>query len=282
MSLPPSSLPSEDVTQRVLTFYQELPFNARDSVDAAAINVKKHDPVRSYPPLRGKVDNCLVLEVGCGVGWLSNGLAYHHDSNVMGIDFNPVAIERARATARALKLPTRFEVQNLFEYTPTERFQLVVSLGVLHHTHDCEGAVRRICREFLDVTGVAVIGLYHTFGRRPFLEHFRKLQSAGASEDELLKEYGRLHNISEDLTHLKSWFRDQVLHPHETQHTYAELRQILESEDLVVTTTSLNRFAEIDSHAEIERQEAECEQTSLKAIADGRYYPGFFVVVAER
>lgn len=280
MSTPPT--PSEDITQRVLTFYQELPFNARDSVETAAKNVKGHDPVRSYPPLAGKVKNRHILEVGCGVGWFSNGLSYHHDSKVFGIDFNPIAIERARATASSLNLKARFDVQNLFEYVPTEGFPLVVSLGVLHHTHDCEAAVRRICRRFLGDSGMVMIGLYHTFGRRPFLDHFKKLQNAGTPEDELLREYGRLHNISEDLTHLKSWFRDQVLHPHETQHTYAELRSILESEGLEVTKTSLNRFEEIQSHAEIERHEVLCEQTSLKALRDGRYYPGFFVVVAER
>jgi SAM-dependent methyltransferase len=274
--------PQDEISQNVLSFYKELPFNARDSVSAAAEHVRMHDPVGSYPPLRGRVKRKRILEVGCGVGWFSNGLAFHHNARVTGIDFNPVAIERAEATARALKLTSRFSVQNLFEYSPPERFSLVVSLGVLHHTSDCEGAVRRICKHFLDERGTVVIGLYHTFGRKPFLEHFRTLQKSGASEDELLKEYGRLHNLSDDATHLRSWFRDQVLHPHETQHTYAELRSIIESEGLRISSTSLNRFNPITSHEEIEIQELQCKQVSLNAISEGRYYPGFFVVVAER
>ena len=270
------------VSDRVLAFYRELPFNYRDSAEAASENVRSHDPVRTYPPLRGLVKRSEVLEIGSGVGWCSNGLAYHHHSRAHGIDLNPVAVQRATEVAKLLRISSQFQVADVFAFEPTHRYPLVVSLGVLHHTADCHGAIQRICERFLTPNGKFLLGLYHSHGRTPFLDHFRGLQAAGVTEDDLLREYGRLHQLSGDVTHLRSWFRDQVLHPHETQHTYAEIRQLLETQGMTVTATSLNRFQPIVSHQEIERLEVECSVVSRQAINEGRYYPGFFVVMAEK
>ena len=34
-----------------------------------------------------------ILDVGCGGGWLVNNLSYHFkDENVLGIDYNPEAL----------------------------------------------------------------------------------------------------------------------------------------------------------------------------------------------
>jgi len=274
--------PNDSIAGAVLNFYRTLPFNKRDSLREAIRNVKSHDPAMSYPPLAEIVSRGRILEVGCGVGWFSNGLAYHHASDVTGIDFNPVAIEQSRAVAENLDLKSSFQVADLFTYQPQVRFDTVVSLGVLHHTENCEAALRRVCSEFVAENGTVVVGLYHRYGRRPFLEHFKELANLGNSEDTLLEEYGRLHSRISDKTHLRSWFRDQVLHPHETQHTFAEVRAIVESCGMTVTATSLNHFARIEDIDAIENNEVKMEEISRQAIADGRYFPGFFVVFAQR
>jgi hypothetical protein len=86
-----------------------------------------------------------------------------------------------------------------------------------------------------------------------------------------------------DETHLRSWFRDQVLHPHETQHTYEEISDVLREEGCVIEATSFNRFKRLPSLAKVTQLERRCERTSLDALCKkGRYYPGFFVVWARR
>ena len=37
-----------------------------------------------------------VLELGCGAGWLSNSISYYYGAKVLGVDFNPIAIEMAK------------------------------------------------------------------------------------------------------------------------------------------------------------------------------------------
>jgi hypothetical protein len=271
----------EATAAAVLSFYRELPLNYGADTESQMEGVRGTNPTDLHPPLRRIVNRAKILEVGSGAGWLSNGLAYHHRAECLGIDFNQVAVDRARETARALDLTTRFEVADLFEYTPRERYPLVISLGVLHHTGDCQAAIRHICRRFLSEKASFYLGLYHLYGRQPFLDHFKNLQDGGVGAEQLESEFARLYRLSADSTHLRSWFRDQVLHPHETQHTYKEIRDVLEDLGLSIVATSLNAFKKIRSHEEIEDSEPECIEIGKQALREGRYYPGFFTVMAQ-
>ena len=82
----------------------------------------------------------------------------------------------------------------------------------------------------VETRGTIYIGLYHTHGRKPFKLFLKNLQNQGYSEERLLEEYAKIHTNLKDDIHIKSWFRDQVLHPHETLHTLEEIIPILDSE----------------------------------------------------
>jgi 2-polyprenyl-3-methyl-5-hydroxy-6-metoxy-1,4-benzoquinol methylase len=263
----------------VLDFYKNLPFNYGEHVDDHVKRIVGHDLVKTYPCLDGVLRPRLrVLEVGCGIGWVSCGLAYHWKCDVTAIDFNPVVIQRAQAIAERMSLAVRFEEADLFLYQCAQQAALVVSLGVLHHTNSCAEGVRRCMRDFTAPGGHVMIGLYHLYGRRPFLQHFEKMKKAGASEAKMLKEYGRLHHwIDSDKTHLNSWFRDQVLHPHETQHTLAELLEIAQACGLELVSTSINRFETIHDVSAIVATEPRYEKIGQERLAAGQYFPGFFI-----
>lgn len=272
------------IGQSVLEFYRALPFNTRQSAADHAREIRDRNAIESYPVLPPLLCDRVpaVLEVGCGTGWLSNGIAYHYRCPVVGLDFNPVAIERARAVAGELGVTPTFEVADLFEWTPETPFPLVISLGVLHHTSDCIGAMRRLCTRFVADGGHALIGLYHEFGRRPFLDHFASLKAKGASEDELLARFRALHDRLTDETHLRSWFRDQVLHPHESQHTLEEIMPVLEGCGMTLQSTSLNRFQPFVAVDELFTREKEYAAIAAERLAAGGYFPGFFVVLVRK
>jgi 2-polyprenyl-3-methyl-5-hydroxy-6-metoxy-1,4-benzoquinol methylase len=214
-----------------------------------------------------------------------NSCAHYYDApNVNGLDINAVALKQAKAVGRLVPGGERalLHEANVFEFAPGQRFTVVNSLGVLHHTSDCHAAIRRVI-QWIQPGGYLHLGLYHSFGRKPFLDHFREMRDRGASDGRLFEEFKRLNPQISDLTHLQSWFRDQVQHPHETQHTYEEIETLLREEGCVIEATSLNKFKRLPALSELQRLERNCERDSKRALyRDGRYYPGFFVVWARR
>lgn len=277
------SEPISFANPEVLEFYKELPFNFRESADESANVIRRTDYLSAYPVLRPLVRRGMrVLDVGCGTGWLTNSLAYHHRVVATGLDFNPIAVERAQAVAAILNLPTTFVVGDLFLYEPLEKFDLVVSIGVLHHTNDCIAAVRRLCERFVSPGGHVLIGLYHKYGRKPLLDHFQAMKDRGATEAEMLERYRELHGQLKDETLLLSWFRDQVLHPHETQHTLAEMVPVLNDAGLELVSTSINRFKSIESLPSLLEEERAFHEVGQRRLQENQYFTGFFVFLARK
>jgi len=267
----------------VLAFYKELPFNFQESVQNQAETLKANNSVLAYPPFAELISKDRnILEVGCGAGWLSNSMAYHYGVSVSAIDFNPVAIQRAAAVAEFLGLDANFKVADLFAYEPDEKADLVVSLGVLHHTDNCHAAIAKVLNDFVADNGYVFLGLYHAYGRRPFLEHFASMRANGASEDDMFERYRQLMPQATDTTHARSWFRDQVLHPHETQHTLAEIVPLLHECRFELLSTSINRFEPIEDLAAVYDMEKGYEAMSLEWLRKDKYFPGFFVVLARK
>lgn len=272
----------------VLAFYRELPFNHRRDAQTQAERLRAADPARGYPPLVTALRaRPRLLDVGCGTGWLPNAAALHHRCPAHGVDFNPVAVDRAREVAGLLGVPVSFDVADLFTYRPTPRFDLVTSLGVLHHTDDCTGGLVHIGQSMVAEGGRMIIGLYHEHARGPFLAHFDRMRRRGASEDAMYAEFRRLRTggaaETDDDTFLRSWFRDQVLHPHETRHTLAEMLPVLADLGFTLESTSVNGFGPLpDDPGELRYRERALAHEARRALAAGRYDPGFFLFQAVR
>ena len=271
----------------VLNFYRNLPFNYHSDKKLLAAEIRRANPLRAYPPLiEGLRLRPNLLDVGSGSGWLVNAAAFHHGCAARGIDFNPVVVERARETGRLLDVDVEFEVADLFTYRPGKRFQLVTSIGVLHHTADCFGAIRHIGRTLVDEVGRMFIGLYHKYGRRPFLAHFERMRRSGNSQDAMFAAFRQLYREkakNEDETLISSWFRDQVLHPRETSHTLDEILDLLPECGFTLESTSINNFASLPIDRQLlKEQEKTFEKISEEALSKSRFFPGFFVFMARR
>ena len=269
--------------QDVLEFYKILPFNVYGDISTAVNQIKKTDPFIIYPELKkifSKFDKIKVIDFGCGGGWLVNSLSYHHADNIeiVGVDFNPSAIEYAKKIKSKLNLSSDFFVSDLFTYKNEKKFNLIISLGALHHTNNCKEAIKYICK-FSETKSYLFLGLYHKYGRKPFLDHFEKIKNK--SEEIKFNEYKKLHKIK-DKKKLYSWFRDQVLHPHETQHTFEELVSIFNSAGYNIISTSINNFKKINDTNEIICNEKKLYYYAKEKLKIKEYFPGFFVTIGEK
>ncbi len=292
----------EKVTEQVAQFYQTLPFNYEGTMEEACRTIQAGNQIAAaYPPLDAilaSAEQGVVLDVGCGAGWFVNTVAYHYGLHAVGVDLCEPAIERAQAVSKHLSLDSRvrcvcadlFQLQS--RHLPwTNEFFLVNSIGVLHHTHDCREALRSVAA-LVESNGFIHIGLYHRYGRQPFLDLFKPYREAydnaineaarQAVEQQAFHTYRTLHSFSDE-TLLWSWFRDQVLHPHESRHTLQEVCGWLTDMGFQCLSTSINAFRAHDNWEALFEEEKKMYELSYRRnVREETFFPGFFTIIAQR
>ena len=107
--------------------------------------------------LKGK----LVLDVGCGMGRFAE-VATRWGARVVGVDLSAAAEVAAKNLADRDFVAFQADVFAL-PFAP-ESFDIIYSIGVLHHTPDCEAAVK-VLDKYLKPGGLLVVWLYSGYNK---------------------------------------------------------------------------------------------------------------------
>ncbi len=107
--------------------------------------------------LKGK----LVLDVGCGMGRFAE-VATRWGARVVGIDLSAAAEVAAKNLADRDFVAFQADVFAL-PFAP-ESFDVIYSVGVLHHTPDCEAAVKALAK-YLKPGGTLAVWLYSGYNK---------------------------------------------------------------------------------------------------------------------
>jgi SAM-dependent methyltransferase/uncharacterized protein YbaR (Trm112 family) len=211
-----------DVTDIVKAFYEEHPFPNYDDIDSDTSLAEKAQKGILARLMDEQIPrNARVLEVGCGTGQLSNFLGMQSSRRVIGSDMCLHSLQLAKGFKDQWSIKgANFLQMNLFRPAlKTASFDVVMSMGVLHHTSDPRGAFESIAR-VLKPGGFIVIGLYNKIGRLP-TDIRRFLFKVGGDTLSFLDSHMRDHRYNEERK--RAWFLDQYKHPHESKHTFSEV-----------------------------------------------------------
>ena len=279
--------------ERVKDFYKDNPFNFSTNLDLLSKSLIERNQILEYKDLHellikrnkflGEREIKTIIEFGCGTGWLTNSIILYYKKSVKSIDFTEKALSTAKAISERLNLETNFVNSDIFNYEENALYDLVISMGVLHHTKNCREAFRKICK-FVKPKGYVYLGLYHLYGRRPMLR-FLQSYSRWHGEQSAYNLFKKMNAEMGDNEHSYSWFRDQVLHPHETQHTLEELYSWLEEEKFELKSTSINNYKSIknlDPKDLIKLEKNMEKYSSKKNIEELVFNPGYFTICAKK
>ena len=258
----------------VKEFYKSTPFNYSEEIDLYIRSIRRSNQILEYEDLHSLllkrknwnrtpvVNN--VIEFGCGTGWLTNTISYYYQKNVKAIDFTTKALEVAKNAAKKLAINPDFIQEDIFNYEDSNLYDLVISMGVLHHTSNCKEAFKKISK-FVKPGGRLYVGLYHFYSRRPMLKMLREYNH-WHGEKSAYRLFRRMNSTMMNEDHSYSWFRDQVIHPNETQHTLLEVKDWLDELGMKIESTSINNYRNIRKvdEEQIDLLEREFEQYSYK------------------
>lgn len=171
-----------------------------------------------------------ILDVGCGTGEIACSMATHA-KKVAGIDFSQNSIQHANITAKKFKLKnTHFEHADLFTYSPTQKFDIVTSFGVLHHTSDFQKGFHHIA-QWAKFNGILIVGFYHPWGgmeqriEKGFAEILDGKDPAKRLE-RVEKRQGMKMN-----THSKAFWADRIAHPRENYFRVGDVKELFEKNE---------------------------------------------------
>jgi len=144
----------------------------------------------------------LVLDVGCGMGRFAE-VATRWGARVVGIDLSAAAEVAAKNLADRDFVAFQADVFAL-PFAP-ESFDIIYSVGVLHHTPDCEAAVKTLAK-FLKPGGLLVVWLYSGYNKwYRFSDFWRRYTHKMKPENlhRVLKvAVPFFHNVQEFLKHV--------------------------------------------------------------------------------
>jgi len=110
---------------------------------------------------REELKDKLVLDVGCGMGRFAE-VATRWGARVVGVDLSAAAEVAAKNLADRDFVAMQADVFSL-PFAP-ESFDIIYSVGVLHHTPDCEAAVKTLAK-YLKPGGVLAVWLYSGYNK---------------------------------------------------------------------------------------------------------------------
>ena len=280
--------------EAVKEFYEDTPFNFSNDSQFYVESIKNLNQIFEYKDLHKLLSNPIfpfqkpkvnsIIEFGCGTGWLCNSIAYYYKKkDITAIDFTSKALSIAKQASLKLNININYKDSDIFDYKDERKYDLVISNGVLHHTKDCRQALNHISK-FVNAEGYIYIGLYHLYSRIPML-NFLQSKCRWYGENAAYNLFKRMNSSINNFEHTYSWFRDQILHPHETQHTYEEVADWFEDLGFKVLSTSINNYSNIKKFKkeELFKLERKLEEYSYKQNTEKlEFNPGFFTICAKK
>ena len=173
-----ATLVSHNIIDKVKDFWDTRPCNIRhspnkvgtkayfDEVEIRKYFVEPHIPrFADFERWKGKK----VLEIGCGIGTDTINFA-RAGAKVTAVDLSEKSIEIAQQRANLYEQDIKFycgNAEELSNFVPIDKYDLVYSFGVIHHTPQPERIVAEL-QKYMSPTSIFKIMVYFRYSWKVF------------------------------------------------------------------------------------------------------------------
>lgn len=156
----------DSLTEHVRELYSQYPFPNADYRLDYGIQLLRFFSQAAPKGRKSFLEGARVLDAGCGTGNAVMQLARQFPtSRLCAVDVTPASIDIAKENAaRKGVRNVKFCVDDILTMDLGETFDVIISMGVLHHVSDMLLGITNLIRH-LDERGYLVLWLYGKYGR---------------------------------------------------------------------------------------------------------------------
>lgn len=240
----------DPISQKVQQQYEDNPYPRWTSLNQPDVVAKTFEIFIKYKFPETQPSTLIptphILVAGCGTGQhVFNTTNQFHTCKVKAFDLSRRSLAFALRKAKELNYSQiEFFQADILEIEKLgKKFDLIESVGVLHHMEDAFKGWKALT-ELLRPGGWMLIGLYSTLGRQDILATREWIKQKGftANVESMRQCRQQLLNVQDELIkpvtysidfYVTSACRDLLFHVHETQFTLVEIAKMIE--DLKLT-----------------------------------------------
>ncbi len=169
-----------NLLQRVKKYWDDRPCNIRHSKEPVGtrnyFNEVEYKKYKVEPHISGFADfnkwkDKKVLEIGCGLGTETINFA-RAGARVVAVDMSEKSLELAKKRAEVFGLSDKItfyqgNAEELDKFIPAQKFDLIWSFGVIHHTPNPENVIECI-KKYLSPSSELRMMVYNKFSWKVF------------------------------------------------------------------------------------------------------------------
>ncbi|MCA1625191.1 MAG: class I SAM-dependent methyltransferase [Acidobacteria bacterium] len=226
---------SDVAIQSVRDYWNRRPCNIRhstaeigtkeyfDQVEARKYLVEPHIPAfAEFEKWRGKK----ILEIGCGIGTDTMNFA-RAGANVTAVDLSSESLNLAKKRAEVFDLSDHIEfyeanAEKLSDFIPSQKYDLVYSFGVIHHSPHPEKIIEQIRQNFVRSGSTLKLMVYYRYSWKVF---WMLMQEKGKfwKLDEIIAKHSEAQTgCPVTYSYTKSTVKDLIGEDFENEENYVE------------------------------------------------------------
>ncbi len=217
----------------IQSFYERYPYPNVQRFSRERMETYAQPLIASAKMKMSDLQGKTILDVGCGTGEIACSLATHAKKvDAIDVSQQSIILAQKRSTEMGLK-DVSFHRADLFSFYPKQKYDIVTSFGVFHHTAQPEKAFERMS-EWVKPNGIMIVGFYHPWGGWWQRVQKKLARIFGWKTVEQKLQWVENYQHKKMNPHSQAFWADRIANPREKYYRVFEIQKWFEANGMEV------------------------------------------------